>query len=377
MKRSVMTRSLVVASLLVFGCGDDKVVSPINEPPSEEPEVAAVTRIQASDSSDGDWFGHSVDISGDRTIVCTPSNRGTGIISTYVFEVGGTGAWTEVASFKDVRPSKGHRCAVSISGDYAVVATRGEHGNVRILERDVAGSWSETAYWSLPLSGCCSDHRSAGISGDRAVVVTDDTLFVLERTSDAKWKKAATVVAGGEQSFNGSVSLSGDRIIVGTDGARASLLEQVSSGEWKQVAHLAVASEGLFMNVATSGDRSVVSSGEQVYLYERDGLGNWDLVLQWELPHGVESVSISGDVVVVGLPGESALTCCSGDGAAYVFQRGVQGWPRPARLESPKPREDGRYGISVGISGDRIIVGERGADRPGCAYIIEVSKVPL
>ncbi len=376
MKRSVKTCFQVVVSLLVFGCGDDRVVSPIDEPPAHGPGTAAYTRIQASDSSDGDWFGHRVAISGDRAIVCTPSSLSSPVISTYVFEIDGTGAWTEVTSLKDARPHNGHVCSVSISGDLAVVATRGEHGNVRILERAVASGWREMAYWNLPLSGCCPDARSADISGNRVVVVTDDTLFVFERASSANWKKVATVPALPEESFNGSVSVSGDRIILGVELARVSVFEQDVSGDWKQVASLPVGSVGWFTNLATSGNRAVVSSGagDQVYLYDRDVPGNWNLVFQWEPPHRVESVAMSEDLIVAGSPGESALTCCSGDGAAYVFRRGAEGWERPARLASPKPREEGRFGISVGVSGDRIIVGERGLYNPGAAYIFEASK---
>jgi hypothetical protein len=66
------------------------------------------------------------------------------------------------------------------------------------------------------------------------------------------------------------------------------------------------------------------------------------------------SVSISGELVVVGAPGELALT-----GRAYVFRREGMGWVEEAVLSGPDPESEDMFGVSVAISG-----GPAGGRRP-------------
>ena len=80
------------------------------------------------------------------------------------------------------------------------------------------------------------------------------------------------------------------------------------------------------------------------------------------------SVAVSGDTVVVGAPGESSnATGVNGDetdnseqrsGAAYVFVRdGTGNWIQQAYLKASNTDEDDRFGSSVAISGDTVVVG--------------------
>ena len=66
------------------------------------------------------------------------------------------------------------------------------------------------------------------------------------------------------------------------------------------------------------------------------------------------SVSIDGDTVVVGAPGDF------GGGAAYVFARELDGWTEIARLLPDNLDELDRFGGSVAIEGDTIVVGAVG-----------------
>ncbi|HQW82304.1 MAG TPA: FG-GAP repeat protein, partial [Pseudomonadota bacterium] len=79
------------------------------------------------------------------------------------------------------------------------------------------------------------------------------------------------------------------------------------------------------------------------------------------------SVAISGDTVVVGAQAEdSNSTTINGDqsnnaageaGAAYVFVRTAGIWSQQAYLKASNTDADDRFGISVAISGDTIVVG--------------------
>lgn len=83
------------------------------------------------------------------------------------------------------------------------------------------------------------------------------------------------------------------------------------------------------------------------------------------------SVAISGDTIVVGVPGEdSAATGINGDqgngatssGAAYVFVRVGDVWTQQAYLKASNANALDVFGKSVAISGDTIVVGAPGED---------------
>jgi len=113
------------------------------------------------------------------------------------------------------------------------------------------------------------------------------------------------------------------------------------------------------------------------------------------------SVAISGDSVVVGAymedssstgvnstPDEGAL----GSGAAYVFTRSGTTWTQQAYLKASNTGAGDRFGRSIAISGDSVVVGaykedssstgvdstpNEGADSSGAAYVIAINSVTL
>lgn len=80
-----------------------------------------------------------------------------------------------------------------------------------------------------------------------------------------------------------------------------------------------------------------------------------------------EALAMDGDTMVVGVPEEdSGASGVGGDeldnsvissGAAFVFVRDGATWRQEAYLKSPAPDANDRFGKSVGISGDLIVVG--------------------
>ena len=67
------------------------------------------------------------------------------------------------------------------------------------------------------------------------------------------------------------------------------------------------------------------------------------------------SVAVSGDTVAVGAPGESSggFVC----GAAYVFTRTSGVWTQQAYLKASNVGAGNRFGWSVAVSGDKVVVG--------------------
>ncbi|GIV60502.1 MAG: hypothetical protein KatS3mg043_1591 [Rhodothermaceae bacterium] len=218
------------------------------------------------------------------------------------------------------------------------------------------------------------------------------------------WNQAALLMnaeAEEDDDFGVSVSISGDRAIVGArnddtaapSAGAAFVYERDGTGAWVEVAKLTAGdAEGLDnfgVSVSISGDRVVVGApGEDTggaragaaYVFERDGTGAWVEVAKLTAgdteahdEFGV-SVSISGDRVIVGAPGED--TGGSLAGAAYVYERdGTGAWVEVAKLTAGDAEAEDHFGFSVSVSGDRAIVGANwegtGGRRAGAAYVFE------
>lgn len=94
------------------------------------------------------------------------------------------------------------------------------------------------------------------------------------------------------------------------------------------------------------------------------------------------SVAVSGDFAVVGAPNEDSSTIGINNapnegapdaGAAYVFVRNGNTWSQLAFLKASNPTDQDRFGSSVAISGNTIVVGAHGenamANNAGAAYV--------
>ena len=76
------------------------------------------------------------------------------------------------------------------------------------------------------------------------------------------------------------------------------------------------------------------------------------------------SVALSGDLLVVGAPGRDG-SAGSDTGAAYLFERAGTAWSELARIESPTAAAGDGFGRAVAIDGDVIAVGAPDAMRAG------------
>jgi len=253
--------------------------------------------------------------------------------------------------------------SVAVSGNTALVAAvdrDNSHGAVYVFVRDNRGAWTQqqmlTAY-----DGSDEDHfgSSVAISGDQAIVGADaDTVngqglagsaypfFRINGTWFPETKLTASDGGIGRQ-FGYSVSISGDTVVIGVSGQNylgppregAAYVFVRNGQDWTQQAKL------------TAGDDAI----------PQDGFGL--------------SVAIDGDKAIIGAPslkvGEN-----ENQGAAYVFERDSETWSEPTKLTSFDGTALDAFGLSVGISGDRVIVGQRSVDSQTtdvreAAYIFE------
>ena len=210
------------------------------------------------------------------------------------------------------------------------------------------------------LSGSAEDHRekfgqSVSISGDTVVVGAPNTHW--RSTKGAAY--VFTVPEGGETSVPGSVvlaspramegdifgfsvAISGDTIVVGAPGEG---LDEQGDRTFKGAGY-----------VFTRPHGGWVSSSDAARLTAPDAPP--------ETWFGT-SVAVSGDSVVVGAPGHRYRSWEEVPTAAYVFTKPNEGWTdtsEAAKLTAPDGSMDGKFGHSVAVSGDTVVVGAYLAD---------------
>ncbi|MFA8344422.1 MAG: hypothetical protein ACEPO8_15715 [Rhodothermaceae bacterium] len=78
------------------------------------------------------------------------------------------------------------------------------------------------------------------------------------------------------------------------------------------------------------------------------------------------SVAVSENYLVAG------ASRADGDlGAAYIFELKEGKWKQVVKLVADERVPDSKFGCSVAISGDRVVVGANAANTTGCAYVFE------
>jgi hypothetical protein len=186
--------------------------------------------------------------------------------------------------------------------------------------------------------------------------------------------------AGGD--FGHAVAISGNVVVVSARGdslyAGAVYVFRYDGATWVQEAKLTAddgaAVDYLGWSVAISGNTIVAgaygdddkgNNSGSAYVYRYNGAA-WVQEAKFTAADGAaddyfgHSVSIGGDVVVVGAYGDDDKGTLSG--SAYVFHYNSAAWVREAKLIA----EDGAawdcFGYSVAISGDAVVVGAYGDD---------------
>jgi hypothetical protein len=248
--------------------------------------------------------------------------------------------------------------------------------------------------------------RAVSIYGDYAVVgahwdddiATDCGSAYIFRKEGGAWIQQAKLLASdasAQSQFGNSVSISGDYVVVGAYTSSDNGLYSGSAyifkrdgTNWTQEAKL-LPSDGAtydyFGNsVSISGDYVVIGtpfdddngeSSGSAYIYKRDGT-NWTQETKLLASDGVTddefgfTVAISGDYVVVGAPLDEGTI-----GSAYIFKREGTSWTQQAKLEASDATADIYFGNSVSIFGDYAIIGayqgNGNVNNSGSAYIFK------
>lgn len=164
--------------------------------------------------------------------------------------------------------------------------------------------------------------------------------------------------------FSGTVTISG----IGASETKAS--DAANSHRFGE----RVAIDG---SIAAVVSRSNGAAAGKVYIFINDGSGNWTQQTILTASDGFagdnfgSAVAIEGNYLVVGA--RSQLDADGIDtGAAYLFEYdGSSTWTEVAIFEPSDGATEDRFGESVSIEGDFILVGARNGCTGGCAYVYE------
>lgn len=203
--------------------------------------------------------------------------------------------------------------------------------------------------------------------------------------------------------FGFSVSLSGDAALVGAYGewgengelSGAAYVFRQIGGVWTEEQRL-TASDGDFgdlfgWSVSVSGDVALIgaraddpggSLSGSVYVFRRSG-GNWIEEQKLIASDGEGSdnfggsVSISGEIALMGASGDDDLADLSG--AAYVFRRIDGIWVEEQKLTASDGSDDDQFGDHVSISDEIALIGapfdghigEPNGDNSGSVYVFQ------
>jgi uncharacterized repeat protein (TIGR01451 family) len=379
-------------------------------------------KLLASDGAAFDNFGMSASISGDTVVVgVDQAPGGVAVGAAYVFVRSGT-TWTEQQKLlaSDGAASDAFGIAVSVDANTAVIGADIDDlpggvnaGSAYVFARS-GTAWTQQQKLLSPdtLDSSAFDNvgHSVSVSGDTVVVgaIGDNTLvggdagsvyvFVRSGTSWTEQQKLFASDAVASTGFGFSVSASGDTVVVGAVrdvppfGPGSAYVFVRSGTTWSQQQKL-LASDGaqgdfFGQSVSVSGDTVVVGAyrddtpagvdAGSAYVFVRSGT-TWSEQQKLVASDGAQgdlfgnSVSISGDTVVVGAYGDDT-PAGSFAGSAYVFVRSGTSWTQQQKLLASDGAQNDHFGFSVSISGDTVVVGADGDDTPaggdaGSAYV--------
>lgn len=252
--------------------------------------------------------------------------------------------------------------------------------------------------WQFEQSLIASDHDGSDDFG-AAVAVSGDVLAIgspefrvkdpssdpgsvyMFRHDGVQWNEEQRLFAGDgspDDCFGWSVSLDGDHLVVGAPNAGAAYVFEWTGSTWTEAQELAagdgvpfgesVALRGNVALIGATGDDHAGDRSGSAYVFRRDNGGTWaqeQKLVASDADTGDafgDAVAIDGHVAIIGAWADEQAGAIAG--SAYVF-RNAGGWSQEEKLLAPDADTSDRFGNSVGIDGDVVVVGADRADHGG------------
>jgi len=415
---------LMVGSHLDDQGGTDTGRAYVFDLASGTPSVPAHT-IDNPTPVNNDFFGCSVAISGTR-LAAGAHGDNTGASdagSAYVFELTSGTPTAPVFSLNTPSPSSDEEfgTSVAISGTMVVVGChhddKGASNAGSVYVHDFTSNTPQLPVLTIDNPApVLNDYFGASVaaSGNLIIVAAyqDDggatnagTVYVYNRTSATPATPVFTIpnpTPQAQDQFGNAIAVSGSILVVGAFKNDAGALDAGSAYVYNLASPTptvpimtldnpepnaddwfgySVGISGSLVAIGAYGDDAGAINSGSVYIYNTaSGTPTLPVAILRNPGPGTDdwfgySVGISGNNVLVGSPMDESGEPDSG--SAYVFDLGTPGIPL-ATLNNPAPEPEDYFGISVAISGTRLVVGasevDLGASDTGSAYVYELTS---
>lgn len=433
-----MKNIVFILCLVIYGClFTSESNAQINPPLSKNYSFNALNKAQrsglssalqaqkivASDQVDKNGFGSAVSLDGDRALVGAHNNE-----AAYIFKLVNN-QWQQIAILQSSNPNEeSFGNSVSLYGDRALVGAYTDDvngpvsGSVYVFESvDVNGQefwvqtdkitdssgqaadyfgWNVSLYQDTALIG--APYADGMVGGDGA-----GAAFVYEFNGN-DWQYIERLYGlnnDGGDAFGDTVSLFEDYAVVGApnhdniaininDGA--AFIFQAQGTSWllthEIAASDATASQNFGDSVSMGNDRVLIgASGDQnrqgaAYVFDKaevNGQTYWIQTNKITASDGQASdnfgkaVKLDGQRALIGAI--SADASGTDSGTAYVYQYTDNTWQAQHKLSHPDIEYYDRFGLSVDLSGNHLIVGTENYDtnnqKPDAAYIYNLDVI--
>jgi len=301
-------------------------------------------------------FGRAVSIEGDTILVGAPFDTGGAVFSGAAYAFGFDGSqWALETIFAVADTDDAFGFAVALSGARSAFGAPGHveaqtaSGAVYVFDFD-GQDWVQQAILTA-IGASDGDKFGSAIALDGIRIVagapfddergTDAGAAYVFEFDGAAWSQQAKLTAsdgGPDENFAGtSVAIDGDVVVVGaplhgggSTAEGAAYVFRFDGETWSQEAKLTASD-------AAPGD-------------------NFGL-----------SVSVSGNIALVGSPFHDAGA--SDSGAAYAFRFDGESWLPLVKLTAPEAVADGNFGVSTAYDGELALVGAPLSSSTGSAYL--------
>jgi hypothetical protein len=330
-------------------------------------------KITSTPRGVGAQFGFSMAVSGNTMVVGARHDATTAPTAgaAYVFVRNGT-TWTQQAQLlaSDGATSDEFGYSVAISGDTVVVG---------------------------------AFHANAGFDNNGAAYV-----FVRNGTTWTQQQKLTANDATASDEFGNAVAIEGDVIAVGahfadlpSNSEAGSVYRFNRSGTvWTQVQRVvpiapfiggnhfgeSLSASAGRLAIGASGDNTPFTAAGAVYVFG-DSSGSYGFHQKLTIGDGSNgdrfgnAVALDGDTLVGGAKEDTPIIGEPAHGSAYVFQFGGGAWSLQQKLTASDEAAFDRFGWSVAVSGNTVVVGAReddttaGGPDAGSAYVFTRSGV--
>jgi len=341
----------------------------------------------------------------DASFTLTVNNTPPTISSAILMRTAGAGSSNStIANVSDTEQAA-NTLSVTVNG-----AASATVNGVTISGLSISAGGVVTANVDAAAVGAASADFTLRVTDSQNATATT-TLVVIVTTSACSsgsvpvWNQQAKNTASDGQlgyQFGTSVAISGDTAVIGTPfatiptgaGAGAAYIFTRSGNAWiqqqKLTAYDSAAFDSFGYSVAISGDTVVVgaylddtgggTNAGSAYVFTRS-LGVWALQQKLIAIDGTQddrfgnSVGISGDTIIVGAFGDDWVLGAAHSGSAYIFTRITNTWSQQQKLRASDGAAYDAFGNSVAISGDTAIIGAftdstvSGGPDAGSAYL--------